>query len=234
MLAVFKREFGAYFSSPIGYVFIAVYLFFSGAFFYIFALSMGSTDLSYVFLGMFFVLMIFIPVLTMRLMSEDNKQKTDQLTLTAPISLFRLVMGKFLSAFSIFLISTSVLVVYAIVLSFFSEIAWAMVWGNVVGIILLGAVFIAAGLFISTLTENQMIAAVGSMAVNVALLLMDSLASVIPIKFISDILSSISVFSRFSEITTGIFSLSNVLFFVSVIVIFLFLTVRVLEKRRWS
>lgn len=234
MLAVFKREFGAYFSSPIGYVFIAVYLFFSGAFFYIFALSMGSTDLSYVFLGMFFVLMIFIPVLTMRLMSEDNKQKTDQLTLTAPISLFRLVMGKFLSAFSIFLISTSVLVVYAIVLSFFSEIAWAMVWGNIVGIILLGAVFIAAGLFISTLTENQMIAAVGSMAVNVALLLMDSLASVIPIKFISDILSSISVFSRFSEITTGIFSLGNVLFFASVIVIFLFLTVRVLEKRRWS
>ena len=234
MLAVFKREFGAYFSSPIGYVFIAVYLFFSGAFFYIFALSMGSTDLSYVFLGMFFVLMIFIPVLTMRLMSEDNKQKTDQLTLTAPISLFRLVMGKFLSAFSIFLISTSVLVVYAIVLSFFSEIAWAMVWGNIVGIILLGAVFIAAGLFISTLTENQMIAAVGSMAVNVALLLMDSLASVIPIKFISDILSSISVFSRFSEITTGIFSLGNVLFLVSVIVIFLFLTVRVLEKRRWS
>ena len=234
MLAVFKREFGAYFSSPIGYVFIAVYLFFSGAFFYIFALSMGSTDLSYVFLGMFFVLMIFIPVLTMRLMSEDNKKKTAQLTLTAPISLFRLVMGKFLSAFSIFLISTSVLVVYAIVLSFFSEIAWAMVWGNIVGIILLGAVFIAAGLFISTLTENQMIAAVGSMAVNVALLLMDSLASVIPIKFISDILSSISVFSRFSEITTGIFSLGNVLFFVSVIVIIVFLTVRVLEKRLWS
>ena len=234
MLAIFKREFGAYFSSPIGYVFIAVYLFFSGAFFYIFALSMGSTDLSYVFLGMFFVLMIFIPVLTMRLMSEDNKQKTDQLTLTAPISLFRLVMGKFLSAFAIFLISTSVLLVYAIVLSCFSTIAWSMVWGNIVGIILLGAVFIAAGLFISTLTENQMIAAVGSMAVNVALLLLDSLASVIPIQFISDILSSISVFSRFSEITTGIFSLSNVLFFVSVVVIFLFLTVRVLEKLRWS
>ena len=234
MLAIFKREFGAYFSSPIGYVFIAVYLFFSGAFFYIFALSMGSTDLSYVFLGMFFVLMIFIPVLTMRLMSEDNRQKTDQLTLTAPISLFRLVMGKFLSAFAIFLISTSVLLVYAIVLSCFSTIAWSMVWGNIVGIILLGAVFIAAGLFISTLTENQMIAAVGSMAVNVALLLLDSLASVIPIQFISDILSSVSVFSRFSEITTGIFSLSNVLFFVSVAVIFLFLTVRVLEKRRWS
>ncbi len=234
MLAIFKREFGAYFSSPIGYVFIAVYLFFSGAFFYIFALSMGSTDLSYVFLGMFFVLMIFIPVLTMRLMSEDNRQKTDQLTLTAPISLFRLVMGKFLSAFAIFLISTSVLLIYAIVLSCFSTIAWSMVWGNIVGIILLGAVFIAAGLFISTLTENQMIAAVGSMAVNVALLLLDSLASVIPIQFISDILSSVSVFSRFSEITTGIFSLSNVLFFVSVAVIFLFLTVRVLEKRRWS
>lgn len=234
MLAIFKREFGAYFSSPIGYVFIAVYLFFSGAFFYIFALSMGSTDLSYVFLGMFFVLMIFIPVLTMRLMSEDNRQKTDQLTLTAPISLFRLVMGKFLSAFAIFLISTSVLLIYAIVLSCFSTIAWSMVWGNIVGIILLGAVFIAAGLFISTLTENQMIAAVGSMAVNVALLLLDSLASVIPIQFISDILSSVSVFSRFSEITTGIFSLSNVLFFVSVVVIFLFLTVRVLEKRRWS
>ena len=107
MFAIFKRELKAYFTSPLGYVFLAIFYAFSGLFFYIFSLSVGSTDISSVFLMMFIVLMVFVPLLTMRLLSEDKKQKTDQLILTAPVSLLSIVMGKFLAAYAIFAIGVA-------------------------------------------------------------------------------------------------------------------------------
>ncbi len=234
MLAVFKRELGAYFTSPLGYVFISIFYIFSGYFLYVFTLQPGTTDISGVFTMMFYIMMIFIPVLTMRLMADDKRQKTDQLTLTAPISLMRLVFGKFLSAFSVFGIAVLIMPVYAIVLSGFGSVNWTYIWGNVLGMLLMGAVFISAGIFVSTLTENQMVAAIGGMAVNLLILLIDTLASIIPVEFISNVFISLSFFNKYMQITLGIFSLSNVIFFASAITIFLFLTVRVLEKRRWA
>ena len=223
MFAIFKRELKAYFTSPLGYVF-----------FYIFSLSVGSTDISSVFLMMFIVLMVFVPLLTMRLLSEDKKQKTDQLILTAPVSLLSIVMGKFLAAYAIFAIGVAVMPVYGFVMSTFATVSWLPIWGNTVGLLLLGGIFVSIGLFISSLTENQMIAAIGGFFINLMILLMNTLKSALPNGFLQDVLSSISVYSRYSEITNGIFSLSSLIFFVSVIFIFLFLTVRVLEKRRWA
>lgn len=234
MTAILKREFSAYFKSPIGYVFIAVSFLFSGAFFWLFTLSVGSTDVSYVFLGMFYVYMIFVPVLTMRLMADENKLKTDQLLLTAPVGLMRLVAGKFLAAYVVFLIGDLVMLSYGIVLSFFASVNWALLIGNFVALAMIGGVFVSAGLFVSSLTESQMVAAIGSIALNVALALINVVASVIPVKLISDILKTLSVFDRYDEFTTGIFSLNGVIFFLSVAFIFLFLTVRVLERRRWA
>lgn len=234
MFAIFKRELKAYFTSPLGYVFLAIFYAFSGLFFYIFSLSVGSTDISSVFLMMFIVLMIFVPLLTMRLLSEDKKQKTDQLTLTAPVSLLSIVMGKFLAAYVIFAIGVAVMPVYGFVMSTFATVSWLPIWGNTVGLLLLGGIFVSIGLFISSLTENQMIAAIGGFFINLMILLMNTLKSALPNGFLQDVLSSISVYSRYSEITNGIFSLSSLIFFVSVIFIFLFLTVRVLEKRRWA
>ena len=234
MFAIFKREFRAYFTSPLGYVFLAIFYAFSGLFFYIFSLSVGSTDISSVFLMMFMVLMVFVPLLTMRLLSEDKKQKTDQLTLTAPVSLLSIVMGKFLAAYAIFAIGVAVMPVYGFVMSTFAKVSWLPIWGNTVGLLLLGGIFVSIGLFVSSLTENQMIAAIGSFFINLMILLMNTLTSALPTGFLQDVLSSISVYSRYSQITNGIFSLSSLIFFVSVIFIFLFLTVRVLEKRRWS
>ena len=234
MFAIFKREFRAYFTSPLGYVFLAIFYAFSGLFFYIFALSVGSTDISSVFLMMFMVLMVFVPLLTMRLLSEDKKQKTDQLILTAPVSLLSIVMGKFLAAYAIFAIGVAVMPVYGFVMSTFATVSWLPIWGNTVGLLLLGGIFVSIGLFISSLTENQMIAAIGGFFINLMILLMNTLKSALPNGFLQDVLSSISVYSRYSEITSGIFSLSSLIFFVSVIFIFLFLTVRVLEKRRWA
>ena len=234
MFAIFKRELRAYFTSPLGYVFLAIFYAFSGLFFYIFALSVGSTDISSVFLMMFMVLMIFVPLLTMRLLSEDKKQKTDQLTLTAPVSLLSIVMGKFLAAYAIFAIGVAVMPVYGFVMSTFATVSWLPIWGNTVGLLLLGGIFVSIGLFISSLTENQMIAAIGGFFINLMILLMNTLTSALPSGFFRDVLSSISVYSRYSQITNGIFSLSSLIFFISVIFIFLFLTVRVLEKRRWA
>lgn len=234
MFAIFKRELKAYFTSPLGYVFLAIFYAFSGLFFYIFSLSVGSTDISSVFLMMFIVLMVFVPLLTMRLLSEDKKQKTDQLILTAPVSLLSIVMGKFLAAYAIFAIGVAVMPVYGFVMSTFATVSWLPIWGNTVGLLLLGGIFVSIGLFISSLTENQTIAAIGGFFINLMILLMNTLKSALPNGFLQDVLSSISVYSRYSEITNGIFSLSSLIFFVSVIFIFLFLTVRVLEKRRWA
>lgn len=234
MFAIFKRELKAYFTSPLGYVFLAIFYAFSGLFFYIFSLSVGSTDISSVFLMMFIVLMVFVPLLTMRLLSEDKKQKTDQLILTAPVSLLSIVMGKFLAAYAIFAIGVAVMPVYGFVMSTFATVSWLPIWGNTVGLLLLGGIFVSIGLFISSLTENQMIAAIGGFFINLMILLMNTLKSALPNGFLQDVLSSISVYSRYYEITNGIFSLSSLIFFVSVIFIFLFLTVRVLEKRRWA
>ena len=234
MFAIFKRELKAYFTSPLGYVFLAIFYAFSGLFFYIFSLSVGSTDISSVFLMMFIVLMVFVPLLTMRLLSEDKKQKTDQIILTATVSLLSIVMGKFLAAYAIFAIGVAVMPVYGFVMSTFATVSWLPIWGNTVGLLLLGGIFVSIGLFISSLTENQMIAAIGGFFINLMILLMNTLKSALPNGFLQDVLSSISVYSRYSEITNGIFSLSSLIFFVSVIFIFLFLTVRVLEKRRWA
>lgn len=234
MFAIMKRELLSYFTSPLGYVFIAVFYLFSGIFLFLFTLTSQSVGMSYVYTGMFFVMLIMIPILTMRLMAEENKQKTDQLLLTSPVSLPRLVMGKFLSAFVILLICMLIFLVYGIVLSCFAAVNWAVIFGNIVGMLLLGALCVSAGIFVSTLTENQMIAAVGSIGLNIAFILVDSFASVMPTKFLQDVFYSLSFFSRYNEFTIGIFSLSNIFFFASVAFIFLFLTVRVLEKRRWS
>lgn len=115
MLAILKRELSSYFTSPIGYVFLAVFYFFSGMFFYS-VLYSNSTDISYVFSGMFTVLLFVVPLLTMRLMSEEKKQKTDQLLLTSPVSLTGLVLGKFLAAVCMYAIALAVTVVYSLIL----------------------------------------------------------------------------------------------------------------------
>lgn len=234
MLAIMKRELLSYFTSPLGYVFVAVFYLFSGLFLYLFTLYSQSADMGSVYVGMFFVMLIMIPILTMRLMAEENRQKTDQLLLTSPVSLPRLVMGKFLSAFAILVMCVLIFVVYGIVLSCFAKMNWAIIWGNIVGMLLLGSLCVSSGLFVSTLTENQMIAAVGSIGLNIGFILVDSLASVMPVKLLQDFFYSLSFYSRYYEFTLGIFSLSNVFFFVSVAFIFIFLTVRVLEKRRWA
>ena len=234
MLAIIKREFSSYFSSPIGYVFLAVFYVFSGFYFFISQLALNTTDMSGVFGNMFLIVVFLIPVLTMRLMSEDKKYKTDQVLLTSPINLFSLVMGKFLSAVVVYSLGMAVTVVYGFVIAYFATPDWAVIIGNILGMLLLGCSLIAIGMFISSLTENQVIAAVGGFAVGLFLLLIDSLADLLPFEWMRQVVVSLSFFNRYDEFTLGILSLPNVIFFVSVCAVFIFLTIRVFEKKRWA
>ena len=233
MFAILKRELSAYFASPIGYIYLAVFYVFSGYFFFG-VLYSNTTSLSNVFNGMFTIIMLLIPILTMRLLSEDRKNKTDQALLTAPINLISLVMGKFLSALIVYALGVAITLVYAIIIATFARPDWMVICGNIVGMLLLGAALIAIGMFISALTENQVIAAVGGFAAGFSLILVDSLSTLVTIDWLSSFISGLSFMVRYDEFTSGILDISNVLFFVSVCAMFIFLTVRVFEKRRWS
>ncbi|WP_312644953.1 ABC transporter [Hydrogenoanaerobacterium sp.] len=234
MSAVLRREFGAYFTSPIGYVFISVFYLFSGFFFFTYNLYGNTTDMRALFSALFNIVIFLIPILTMRLMSEDKKLKTDQALLTAPISLLGLVMGKYLAALLVYLVAISSTMLIALTISVMAMPDWAMIVGHFIGIFLLGAALIAIGMFISSLTENQVIAAVGGFCVGFVLILIDSLTPIVSQKFLKLFVTNISFYNRYQDFTLGILNFADVVFFLSIAVLFIFLTIRVLDKRRWS
>ena len=234
MLAILKRELKAYFASPIGYIFLAVYYVFAGLFFYAICLTGQSANIGAVFSSLFSVVLFLVPILTMRLMSEERKQKTDQALLTAPVSLFGLVFGKFLAALILFTIGLSISVVYMLVLGALGSADWMVFFANFVGMLFMAAALISIGLFISSLTENQVIAAVASFAVMLTLWMLDGISTLVSSPLVQQIFASISISQRYSEFTLGLFDVSNVLFFLSIIAVFIFFTIRVFEKRRWG
>lgn len=234
MGAILKRELNAYFNSAIGYIVMAVFYFFSGMYFSVTCLYYGSSSLSYVFSNMFIIILFLIPIITMKTFSEEKRQRTDQALLTSPVSLFDIVMGKFFGAFILYSCCVTIFLVYTLVICFFTTPDWAVILCTTLGILLLGGALIAIDIFISALTESQVIAAVVSIAVGLMIYMLDSLSNLISASFISKLLSYISFNANYSNFTIGVLNLSNVVFFVSVIAIFVFLTIRVFEKRRWS
>jgi len=237
MYAIFKRDFAAYFTSAIGYIYIGAYIFVLNLVFYL-NNALGSTSsVSGVFSFMLMVMMFITPILTMRVFSEDFKQKTDQLLLTTPVTPSEIVIGKFLSSMAVFGCLLCLTLVWPIVISIFGENNTDEVLGNYIGIICIGAAYIAMGVFISALTENQVIAAVGSLCLFIALYILEIVAMMfynsgaLPV-FVMRILLFISIYGRYTDITRGLLSLDSLVFFLSVCAVFLFLTVRAIEKRR--
>lgn len=234
MSAIIKRELGSYFNSAIGYIVLAVFFFFSGTFFYFYCLYGNSASMTYVFSNMLMVVLFLVPLITMKSFSEEKRQKTDQALLTAPVSLFEIVMGKFLGAFILYGICNAIFVLYAVIIMFYTTPDWAVILCTLVGMLLMGGALIAIDLMISAMTESQVIAAVLSIGVGMFIYMLDSLKSLISIDFISNALDAVSFNRNFSNFTYGVLNLANTVFFLSVIAIFLFLTIRVFERRRWS
>ena len=234
MAAILKRELNAYFSSAIGYIFLAVFYAFAGFYFFLSNVLSNTTVMRSFFSSMFSVIMFLIPILTMRLMSEDKKLRTDQALLTAPVGLYSIVLGKYLSAVIMYLVAMAITVVYAVVLAAFAPIDLSLFVGNLLGAVFLGLALIAIGVFISSLTESQVIAAVASFAVMMGLMLIDTLSSVMPTQFLQDLVYGLSFYTRYANFTLGLLNIADVIFFLSVSGLFIFFTVRVLEKKRWS
>lgn len=236
MFAIYKREMRSYFSSPVGYMFCAIFFAVSAFLFMIYNVQAGeSASYASYFSVLLYLFIVIIPLLTMKLVSEERKMRTDQLVMTAPVTLLGIVMGKYLAALTMFggmFIATSA--IYYIPLSLYGTPNAAMYIGCVIGIFLIGSAFIAIGIFISSLTENQFIAAFGTIGAIVFLLLVSALNNYINSEVIRNFLSGISVTSRYTYFSYGIFSYDSLIYYVSLSAVFLFLTVRVLEKRRWS
>lgn len=234
MSAIFKREFKAYFTSPIGWVFLGAFFVFSGIYFYVGVLLMQSTQVESVIISMFSIVMFLIPIITMRLFSEDKRQKTDQALLTAPINLLPMIMGKLLAAFAIYALAFSVTFVYAIIISCYGEVSWSLYFSNLLGILLLGAAMIPIGGLISSLTENQVVSAIGSFLIMLVLSFVDTLATLVPYEWLQKVILGVSVYNRYNDFALGQLDYADMIFFLSVGAVFVFLTVRVFEKKRWA
>ena len=237
MQAIFKRDFIAYFTSAIGYIYLGAYILVLNLVFYLNNALGSSASLSSLFSFMLTVMMFITPILTMRVFSEEFKQKTDQLLCTSPVSTSAIVMGKFFSSLCVFGCLLVLTLAWPLVVSIFGENNSDEVIGNYIGIICIGAAYISMGIFISSLTENQVIAAVGSLCLFIALFILEFVAilfyssTVLPV-FIMRFFLFISIYGRYTEITNGLLSLDTIVFFISVCAVFLFLTIRTIERRR--
>lgn len=189
MLAVYKKELRSYFTSMIGWVFIAIFLVLAGLYFMVSNLLNGLTNFSYVYQGIeFFFIVLLVPVLTMRIVAEENRQKTDQLLYTSPVSIGKIMIGKYFALLTLFGIAMLVVCTYPLILSALvkkaatgvESVDFAIAYGSTLGFFLLGAAYIAIGMFISSLTESQVIAAVASGIIMIFTYLMSSIAQMLP------------------------------------------------------
>ncbi len=232
MTAIYKRELRAYFQTPVGYIFVAVYLAVAGAVFAYTTLFSLSADVTPFFSVMLYVGAILLPLLTMRLFSEDKKQRTEQLILTSPVSITGMVAGKYLAAFTLFFGVHTLTSLYFLILYRYAAVKTALLLGNYVAVLLGGMAFLAVGVFVSALTESQLAAAVGTIGILVVFLGFSLLGSLFGSYFIRYVFDCLSLFSRFSSFSNGIFDLAALLYYLTFTAVFLFLTVRVYDRRR--
>ena len=208
----------------------------SGYFFFHYNLSVNNADLTNVFVKLFSIILLTLPFLTMRLFSEEKRQKSDQALFTAPVGLAGIVMGKFLATLLLYLLGLSITLVYGMVIAFGGAIPdWTLLIGNYLGLALVGGLIISVGVFVSALTESQVIAAVGTLAVSLLLMCVDLVGSLFAsFAWISKVAEFLSITSRYADFALGLIYYDNVFFFLSIQALFIFLTVRVYEKRRWE
>lgn len=232
MSAVFEKELKQYIAAPIAAVFLAAYFAFSGYYFTVGVLLPAHADPGGLFGSVFSVLMVLIPLLTMRSMAEERKQKTDQLLLTSPELIRNIVMGKFLSALVIFLIGSVSLIPPVILMAGLGAFDLLETVGNFAALILVGSTFIAIGIFASALTENQIVAAVVSYVIMLGLWLLDYLRYYTGEGLISKIIKYLSFRAHFELLGSGVFSSATLIYFLSLVALMLTLTCLLTEYRR--
>ena len=240
MIAIYKRELRAFFQSMIGWIFVAAIMFLTGIYFMAVNLLSGYSSVANTLASSVFIYILTIPILTMRVISEERKQKIDQLMLTAPVSVGKIVLGKYLAMVTVLLIPVMVVASYPLILSAFGNVAMAENYTAVLGFCLYGLTATAMGLFISSITESQVIAAIISFAAMFATYMMVGICSMITSTenavtiLIATILKVFDFSSRFDLLLNGKLDLSAIIYYLTMIVLFLFLTTQSVQKRRYT
>lgn len=287
MLAVLKKELKTYFTSMTGYIFLGFFVMVTGIFYTLYCVMSLSGQYSAVLSSGILVFLLLVPTITMRLIAEETRQKTDQLLYTSPITVGDVVIGKYLAALVLFLVALGITVIFPVLLSKYGTVPFVETFGTFVAFYLIGACFIAVGLFISSLTENQIVSAVATFGALFAMYLMDGIAQSLPTSRIASVVFAIilvlalaffvysnvknlyaavaigvvgtaaviilyavvptifdgllvnvfgwfSVMKRFNNFYYGIFDVASIVYYLSFAAIFVYLTIQVIEKRRWS
>lgn len=233
MVAVLKRELKSYFNNPIGYIILAVFTFFSGMFFSVLYKN-GAPNVENVISVMSTIAIFATPFITMRLLSEDRRQKVDQVLLTAPVKISEIVLGKFFAAFSLYAAGFFPTLIFQFIVAARVSLNWAIYFYALLGILLLGAVMISIGMFLSSLTESPVVSAALTFAVFLTVMLLGSFVESNNNVILSAINKAISFIDRFSNFIAGFFSLNDVIYMLSITGVFVFLTVCSVAKRRWA
>ncbi len=233
MLAVFKREMHAYFTGVIGYVFLVLFFAVGGAVFCFSTLFQMSGSSTTWFTVMLLMCAVILPILTMKSFSEERKTKTEQLFMTAPVTIISVVIGKFLASYVMFAGALIINSLYFLILIPYTQLKVALLVGQLVALLLVGMVFISIGLFVSSLTENQLSAAIGSIAIIAFFLAISLVNAFIPANYwIRYVFNGLSVFTRYSAFSSGYFDVASLVYFLSMAAVFLYLTWRVYDRRR--
>lgn len=234
MIAVLKRELGGYFRGMLGYLFAAFMLVFAGIYTMAYNLSGMTAGFEYVVSAIAFIYLIAVPILTMRTIAEERRQKTDQLLYALPVSLTAVVIGKYLALLCVLALPCLIMALYPLVLMQFGAVPLLSAYGALAAFFMLGACLLAVGLLISSMTDSPVAAAVMTLLAMLVLYFIGDLASFLSTGFIREIMTQLSVFDRFDTFIGGVFDLTAIVYYGSIIGVCLFVTVQVLERRRWS
>ena len=232
-LAIAWKEIQAYFTSPMGYIVAMVFLALTG-FFFVISVSgdFPEATIEGYIQPSAFILILLAPAMTMRLMAEEQKLGTIELLLTSPVRDWEVVLGKFLASISFFVGTLALTLYYVLLIHIYGTPDWGPIWSGYLGLILYGATALSIGLLASSLTSNQIIALVVGFGLLLMLALIDQASDLVG-GVGSTILSQMGLNTHLDDFTRGVVDTSNIVYYVTVTAVFLFLTVRSLETRRW-
>lgn len=230
VLAITRKELQLYFFSPIAYVAFAFYFVLSGLFFSLDFLNSQIVDVRPVFGNITFFYLFIIPLLTMKLMSDELRQGTDELLLTSPASIFEIVFGKYLAAVFMQFLLVAISLIYPLILSQYGKLDQPVMWLSYLGMFLLGSAMMAVGLFASSLSAHQMIAGIAGVAFLIVLWVIGYTGDMVP--KIKDWVGQFSIIDRTVNFQKGVLDLADVLFYITLIILFLVLSIQVLERKR--
>ena len=234
IFTLFKKEFFGYFTSPMAYIFLVVFSLVNGYFFSNTFFLIGQSDLRSLFNIVPMVYLFFIPAITMSLIAKEKNAGTMEVLCTLPIKDYELVIGKYLSSISLILVGLVFTDIHLITLmKFGSNIDYGAVFTGYLGLFFVGSVYAAIGTFASSLFDNQVVAFIVAVFIVLMFFLFDKLLIFVP-SFLAGFIQYLSVGYHASSISRGVIDSRNIIYFVSIIGFFLFLTIQILNSRKWK